>query len=40
MTMQETIRLFNNYLNSNHKQRIIDIYAHVLVILVHEVPLF
>ena len=30
MTMQEAIRLFNNYLNSNHKQRTIDSYVHVL----------
>ena len=28
--MQEAIRLFNNYLNSNHKQRTIDSYVHVL----------
>jgi len=30
MTMQEAIRLFNNYLHSNHKQRTIDSYVHVL----------
>ena len=30
MTMQEAIRLFNNYLQSNHKQRTIDSYVHVL----------
>jgi hypothetical protein len=26
MTMHEAIRLFNNYLQSNHKQRTIDKY--------------
>ena len=30
MTTQEAIRLFNNYLKSNHKQRTIDSYVHVL----------
>jgi len=30
MTMQEAIKLFNNYLHSNHKQRTIDSYVHVL----------
>ncbi|MEI6315303.1 MAG: hypothetical protein WCO89_10575, partial [Syntrophus sp. (in: bacteria)] len=30
MTMKEAIRLFNNYLHSNHKQRTIDSYVHVL----------
>jgi len=30
MTMQEAIRLFNNYLQANHKQRTIDSYVHIL----------
>jgi site-specific recombinase XerD len=30
MTMQAAIRLFNNYLHSNHKQRTIDSYVHLL----------
>jgi len=30
MTMQEAIRLFNNYLQSNHKQRTIDSYDYLL----------
>jgi hypothetical protein len=29
MTMQEAIRLFNNYLQSNHKQRTIDSYVYL-----------
>jgi len=31
MTTQEAIRLFNNYLQSNHKQRTIDSYDHLLI---------
>lgn len=30
MTTQESIRLFKNYLQSNHKQRTIDSYVHLL----------
>jgi hypothetical protein len=30
MTTQEAIRLFNNYLQSNHKQRTIDSYVYLL----------
>jgi len=30
MTTQEAIRLFNNYLQSNHKQRTIDSYDYLL----------
>ena len=30
MTTQEAIRLFNNYLQSNHKQRTIDSYDHLI----------
>jgi hypothetical protein len=29
MTMQEAIRLFNNYLHSNHKKRTIDSYVYL-----------
>ena len=31
MTIQEAIRLFNNYLESDHKQRTIDSYDHLLI---------
>ena len=31
MTTQEAIRLFNNYLQSNHKQRTIDSYDYLLI---------
>jgi len=30
MTTEEAIRLFNNYLRSNHKQRTIDSYTYLL----------
>jgi site-specific recombinase XerD len=30
MTTQEAIRLFNNYLKSNHKQRTIDSYDYLI----------